>query len=95
MLLNHATQQYKQPGSSIKPVVDYAPAFEYLGWSTSHVVTDKPIRYAGTDVVIRNASGNYGGQMTLQHAVSMSLNTPAIQTLQEVIETAGWQTVVD
>ena len=95
MLLNHATQQYKQPGSSIKPIIDYALAFEYLGWSTSHVVTDKPIRYAGTDVVIRNASGNYGGQMTLQHAVSMSLNTPAIQTLQEVIETAGWQTVVD
>ena len=95
MLLNHATQQYKQPGSSIKPVIDYALAFEYLGWSTSHVVTDKPISYAGTDVVIKNASGSYGGQMTLQYAVSMSLNTPAIQALQDVIQTAGWQTVVD
>ncbi len=95
MLLNHATQQYKQPGSSIKPVIDYALAFEYLGWATSHVVTDRPINYAGTDVVIKNASGNYGGQMTLQYAISMSLNTPAIQTLQDVIETAGWQTVVD
>ena len=95
MLLNHATQQYKQPGSSIKPVIDYALAFEYLGWATSHVVTDRPINYAGTDVIIKNASGNYSGQMTLQYAISMSLNTPAIQALQDVIQTAGWQTVVD
>ena len=40
-----ATDQFKQPGSSVKPFLDYALAFEYLGWSTSHVVTDKPIAY--------------------------------------------------
>lgn len=95
MLLNHATQQYKQPGSSVKPIVDYALAFEYLGWATSHVVTDKPIFYEGTDKIVHNAGGNYSGQVTLQYALSMSLNTPAIQTLQEVINKAGWQTVVD
>ena len=32
-LLNRALQQYKQPGSSIKPVLEYALAFEYLGFS--------------------------------------------------------------
>ena len=95
MLLNHATQQYKQPGSSVKPIIDYALAFEYLGWATSHVVTDRPITYQGTNIIIKNASGQYGGEMTLQYAVSMSLNTPAIQTLTEVINTAGWQRVVD
>lgn len=95
MLLNHATQQYKQPGSSVKPIIDYALAFEYLGWATSHVVTDRPIMYEGTNTVIKNASGYYGGQMTLQYAVSMSLNTPAIQALQDVINVAGWQTTVD
>ena len=95
MLLNHATQQYKQPGSSIKPIIDYALAFEHLGWSTSHVVTDKPIMYQGTDIVIKNANERYGGQMPLQYAVTWSLNTPAIQALQDVINTAGWQTVVD
>ncbi|MBP3890730.1 MAG: transglycosylase domain-containing protein [Solobacterium sp.] len=95
MLLNHATQQFKQPGSSVKPIIDYALAFEYLGWATSHVVTDRPLIYEGTDMVIKNASGSYGGEMTLQYAVSMSLNTPAIQALQDVINTAGWQTTVD
>ncbi|MCH4207501.1 MAG: penicillin-binding protein [Solobacterium sp.] len=95
MLLNHATDQYKQPGSSVKPLLDYSLAFEYLGWATDHVVTDKPIMYEGTNVVIKNANGNYAGQVTLKYAVGMSLNTPAIQTLEEVINTAGWDTVVN
>lgn len=95
MLLNHATAQYKQPGSSVKPFLDYALAFEYLGWATSHTVTDKPIAYAGTNTVIKNANGEYYGQVSLNYAVGVSLNTPAIQALQEVIETAGWQTVVN
>ncbi len=95
MLLNHATSQFKQPGSSIKPIIDYALAFEYLGWATSHVVTDRPLVYQGTNIIIRNASGTYGGQMSLNYAVGMSLNTPAIQALQDVINTAGWQVVVN
>jgi membrane peptidoglycan carboxypeptidase len=41
MLLNHATDQYKQPGSSVKPFLDYAPTFDYLGWATDHVIVDK------------------------------------------------------
>ncbi|MCI5774366.1 MAG: penicillin-binding protein [Erysipelotrichaceae bacterium] len=93
MLLNHATDQYKQPGSSIKTVLSYPLAFEHLGWSTSHVVVDQPIIYAGTDFVIRNANGQYVGQITLKEAVEKSLNTPAITTLQEVVNKAGMNTV--
>ena len=95
MLLNHATDQYKQPGSSVKPFLDYALAFEYLGWATSHVVTDRPISYEGTDIIIKNANGVYNGEVTLSYAISASLNTPAIQALQDVINTAGWNTVVN
>lgn len=94
MLLNHATDQYKQPGSSVKPFLDYALAFEYLGWATSHVVTDRPITYEGTNMIIKNANGVYNGQVTLSYAIAASLNTPAIQALQDVINTAGWDTVV-
>lgn len=95
MLLNHATDQYKQPGSAVKTILSYPLAFEHLGWATSHVVTDKPMVYAGTSAVIRNADGNYVGQLTLKDAVSRSLNTPAISTLQEVIDTVGMQKVVE
>lgn len=86
LLLNHATSQYKQPGSSIKPILDYALAFENLGWSTSHVLVDKPITYPGTNIIISNSNGKYAGQVTLKDALGNSLNTPAIQTLEAVID---------
>lgn len=89
MLLNHATDQYKQPGSSVKTILSYPLAFENLGWATSHVVVDQPIIYAGTDFVIKNANGQYVGQITLKEAVEKSLNTPAISTLQYVIDKIG------
>ncbi len=95
LLLNHATEQKKQPGSAIKPILDYALAFENLGWSTSHVLVDKPITYAGTSIVVANANGYYSGQVTLRDALGNSLNTPAIQTLQAVIDAKGKQYVVD
>lgn len=95
LLLNHATDQYKQPGSSIKPILDYVLAFENLGWSTSHVLVDKPIVYPGTNVVIANSNGKYQGQVTLKDALGNSLNTPAIQTLQAVIDAKGAAYVVD
>ena len=85
LLLNHATAQFKQPGSSIKPIIDYAPAFEHLGWATSHVLVDKPIVYSGTSAVIHNSNGRWVGEVTLRDAVGNSLNTPAIQTLEQVI----------
>ena len=91
MLLNHATAQYKQPGSSVKPFLDYALAFEHLGWATSHVLTDKPVAYG--NFVIKNANGQYTCEVTREAAVILSLNTPAIQTLQMVIDAAGLEAV--
>lgn len=89
LLLNHATDQYKQPGSSIKPILDYTLAFENLGWATSHVLVDKPITYAGTSIVVANSEATYFGQVTLSEALGNSLNTTAIQTLQAVIDAKG------
>ena len=95
LLLNHATEQFKQPGSSIKPILDYALAFENLGWSTSHVLVDRPIVYPGTSTIISNSNGTYQGQVTLRDALCNSLNTPAIQTLQAVLDAKGYAYVVD
>ena len=86
LLLNHATQQRKQPGSSIKPILDYSQAFEVLGWSTSHYITDKPVTYPGTGILIGNSNGTYQGDIPLKHAVYESLNTTAILTLQQLID---------
>ena len=93
MLLNHATEQFNQPGSSCKPFLDYALAFEYLGWATDHVITDKPVNLGNW--VFRNASGYYTGDIKIPDALAMSLNTPAIQAMQEVIDAVGVDVVYE
>lgn len=94
-LLNRATSQYKQPGSSIKPVLDYALGFEYLGYSLDELVMDQPITFPSESRVLKNADGNYHGQLTMKDAVASSYNIPAILTLQDATTKAGIQTVVD
>ena len=96
LLLNHATEQYKQPGSTIKPILDYALAFENLGWATDHVLTDKPMYYDNSSrIIVQNDSGTYVGDVTLKQAVGMSINTCAIQTLDAVLNAKKYEYVVN
>ena len=88
MLLNHATEQYKQPGSTVKPFLDYAPAFDYCGWSTAHMLSDKPITIGGW--TYQNAYGATVGVVDLTYAIVNSLNTPAMQAMQNVIDVQGF-----
>ena len=94
-LLNRALQQYKQPGSSIKPVLEYALAFEYLGYSLDEVLIDRPITYPAEQRVLVNYNGKYEGDVTLKDAMANSLNTPAIQTLEKVTAKIGSDAIVD
>lgn len=71
-------------GSAIKPLIDYAPAIEYLDWSTGHTIVDEEITYTGTEQVVRNFDRKYKGAMTFREALYNSRNVPAVKTLQEV-----------
>ncbi|MBR5755281.1 MAG: penicillin-binding protein, partial [Erysipelotrichaceae bacterium] len=96
LLLNHATEQYKQPGSSIKPILDYALAFENLGWATDHVLTDAPMWLDATNsIIVYNDTGTYLGDVTLKDALGQSINTCAIQTLQNVLNEKKYEYVVN
>ncbi|MGG5253829.1 PBP1A family penicillin-binding protein [Neobacillus sp. SM06] len=80
---NYAIDSMRQPGSTIKPILDYGPAIEYLQWGTYHMIVDKPSKYSnGTSY--GNWDGRYLGPMTIRTALQMSRNTPAVQTLQQV-----------
>ncbi|MEA5026351.1 MAG: transglycosylase domain-containing protein [Erysipelotrichaceae bacterium] len=92
---NRATDMYKQPGSSVKPFLSYALAFEYLGWATTHTLDDKPVTYRGTDILLKNFDGTYKGQVLLNYAVGVSLNIPAYLTLQAVVDSIGSAKVVE
>lgn len=94
-LLNRATSQYKQPGSSVKPILSYALGFEYLGYSTDEILMDKPIPFPGEGRVLQNANGEYHGEVTIKDAVAYSYNIPAILTLQHVTAKIGGDAVVE
>lgn len=94
-VFNRATMLFKQPGSSIKPVLSYGLAFEYLGYSLDEILIDKPTTFPGESRIISNASGYYQGDVTIKDAVAYSLNTPAIQTLERVEDTIGQDAIVD
>ncbi len=85
---NAATED-QQPGSTMKPILDYAPTFEYLGWSTSHTVDDKADDYFHIGRDLQNSDGKYMGKMSLADALGLSRNTTAAATLQLLIDSQG------
>lgn len=95
MLLNRAISQYKQPGSTVKPILSYALAFEYLGYSLDEILMDKPITFPAEERILVNANGRYTGEITIKDAVASSLNIPAILTLEKVTSKIGAKAVVD
>jgi penicillin-binding protein 1A len=80
---NYAIDSRRQPGSTIKPVLDYGPAIEYLNWGTYQMIDDKPVTYS-TGATFGNWDHRYLGPMTIRTALQLSRNSPAVQTLQQV-----------
>lgn len=80
--LNRATSMRRQPGSAIKPVMVYAPAMEYAGYSTTSFLLDQPENFDGYSP--RNSGNNYRGWVTLRDCVAYSINVPAVKLLNEI-----------
>lgn len=89
--LNKATVK-QQPGSSMKPLLDYGLAYKYLNWSTVNTVKDEPLTLGGK--TIKNWDGKYHGAMSISDALVNSWNIPAITTFQEVKKAAGCDAII-
>ena len=76
--LNRAYQSYRQPGSSIKPILVYTPLFE-LGYTPNSLVIDEKIEGGP-----KNANKKYIGPTYVRYAVEQSINTIAWKSLQEI-----------
>lgn len=73
-----------QPGSTIKPIIDYAPALQLLKYSMYNTtLNDKPIKYSSGQSVY-NFDMTYTGVQTLARHLQGSRNSPAIQLMQQV-----------
>ena len=84
---NRATQAYRQPGSSFKPLV-YSAAMDN-GYTPSTIVVDAPIEIdQGQGVGVwrpeNYSSGKYQGPTTLRNALKRSLNTVTVRLAQDV-----------
>ncbi len=87
--LNRAYQSFRQPGSSIKPLVVYTPWLE-RGYFPDTIVVDE--KFAGGP---RNANGVYSGKITLRRAVEVSKNTVAWKLFEELTPRVGLSYVTD
>lgn len=82
----------RQPGSSIKPILDYGPAFELGILQPAAVLDDSPIflqQPGGEYWVPRNVSRDYKGLVTVREALIHSYNLPAIKAFLKLQEEAG------
>lgn len=87
--LNRAYQSFRQPGSSIKPLVVYTPTLE-RGSTASTTVHDYKFKDGPS-----NSNGRYYGYVSLRFAVENSLNTVAWQLFEELKPQVGLQYLLD
>jgi len=72
----------RQPGSAVKPLLVYAPAFNEGKLLPSMIYEDKKIDINGYSP--KNAGGGYQGAMSIRRAVAASRNTIPVQVLNEI-----------
>lgn len=81
--LNRGYQTFRQPGSSIKPLIVYTPMYE-RGYTPDSIVVDE--KFEGGP---KNADGTYAGKMTVRRAVELSKNTIAWKLFEELTPKTG------
>lgn len=85
--LNHATQAYRQPGSTMKPIAAFLPAME-KGLQPASVIDDSPVILRdGTHGyhIPENWDNKYRGLITARRALDQSYNIPAIKLFLDVV----------
>ena len=81
--LNRAYQSFRQPGSSIKPLIVYTPFFE-RGNTPDTMVVDEKIEGGPT-------ASYYHGEVTTRYAVEQSLNSVAWSLYTQITPDVGLQ----
>lgn len=81
---NRAYLSFRQPGSSIKPLIVYTPALE-RGYTASSTVVDSKEPDGPSN------AGSYSGAISLRTAVEQSKNTVAYKLFRELTPEVGLQ----
>lgn len=76
---NRAYLSARQPGSTIKPLIDYGPAFDTGEYYPTRMVNDHKWEKGPS-----NSGRRYLGNVTVREALNRSLNTVAWQILEDI-----------
>lgn len=84
---NHATQAWRQPGSSFKPFV-YSAALE-KGFTAASIIEDSPLNFSATETGNKawspqNYDNRFDGPIRLRQALVKSKNMVSIRILQTI-----------
>jgi penicillin-binding protein 1A len=84
---NHATQAWRQPGSSFKPFI-YSAALE-KGYTPASIIPDEPIVISAAETGSqawepKNYDGKYEGPMSLRTGLAKSKNMVSIRLLKSI-----------
>ena len=84
---NRAMQQTRSSGSSTKPFTAYAPLFEYFGskYNSGSMISSANYQYPGTNSIMYNFARATYGNVSLQQALRLSLNTPVGRIDDEIL----------
>lgn len=89
LTFNRAVSAYRSPGSSIKPLLVYAPALQTKLISAATIYDDKK-SYLDPEnpntAWPKNADGKFDGPMTIRKAITSSRNTIAVQVWTDLHE---------
>ncbi|MCS1350115.1 transglycosylase domain-containing protein [Mechercharimyces sp. CAU 1602] len=81
---NFALNVPKQPGSTIKPLLDYGPAMEEGIISPNSIIIDEETRYSNGQKAPSNAGRGYIGAKTARYHLTYSYNTPAVKLIKSL-----------
>ena len=91
LTLNRATDTYRQPGSTFKPLAVYGPAINDFDLTLADTYVDQAITYEDSNRTVKNAYSGYRGTMSIRDAIKVSCNTIAIQCFRDITPRLGYE----
>ena len=85
--LNRATQTKRQPGSSIKPIVDISPALQEKIITAATVYDDVLTDFNGYQP--KDDGGKYRGLINIRDIIAYSQNVPEVKIMKELTPSKG------
>ncbi|HFI2472175.1 TPA: penicillin-binding protein PBP1A [Streptococcus suis] len=80
---NQAVETNRDFGSTMKPITDYAPAYEHgIYTSTADIIVDGPYNFPGTTIPVNNWDKQFYGSISIKTAVQYSRNVTAVKALE-------------